>query len=373
MTRDQLIEKRRRKKRNKLIIRCAGAAAAAALVFFAVRAITKIGSGGGGASGGGGKRPEGTESVLEPVTVDTDTAAKAALPADMTGEAGWNVDDSGWWFLNPDGTIFVNGWKTIDDRQYYFKDNGYMATGWYNTGGIKDSYFDESGALDTSKQQKLIALTYDDGPSAKTEDLLNSLQKFGAKGTFFLVGQQAEYYDEFVKREAELGMELGNHSYDHPWLSKLDADGISYQLNKLDSIVEGIVGFGTKIMRPTGGGMSVTLINTVTKPMIQWDVDTLDWDHLDAAKTTARIQELSKDGSVVLMHDLFAPAADAADDYLAYLRSEGFKMVTVSQLAEAYGYDLEAGGQYYAFYPGGNDMNMSKQQGIDADGKTPWD
>ncbi len=357
MTRDQLIEKRRQKKRRRRILAVGGVCAAGIAVFLIGRAIMSNRS-------TGGEKPESPEQFAEPGVYDTDTAVRTAVSDGRTGEPGWNSDDSGWWYLNSDGTVYTSGWKTLDDQQYYFTDNGYMATGWVNTGTVKDTYFDETGIPDPSRQQKLIALTYDDGPSANTDKLLDALNRYGAKATFFVVGQQAEYYHEQLAREAELGMEIGNHTYDHPWLNQLSPDEITEEISRNDRIIEGIVGYSTGIMRPTGGGISADLINTVTKPMIQWDVDTLDWDHLDADKTTARIKELVKDGSVVLMHDLFAPSADAADDYLAYLASEGYKMVTVSQLAEAYGYPLDVGAQYYAFWPGGCDMNMTKEEGL---------
>ena len=106
--------------------------------------------------------------------------------------------------------------------------------------------------------------------------------------------------------------------------------------------------------------------------MIQWDLDTLDWEHKDADKTYQRIVDNVKDGTVVLMHDLFAPAGDSADRTIAALIDMGYKCVTVSELAEAYGYDLEAGGQYYAFYPDGCDLNKSKEEGL-KDPKAAWD
>lgn len=359
MTRDQLIEKRRKKKRRKKLIAAGGAVCAAAVVFFAVRALT-------GRHGSVGPKPEVVEQQQDPEVVDTDTASRSAPPDGRTGEVGWNRDDGGWWFMNSDGSVYLNGWKTIEGQQYYFTDNGYMATGWVNTGTVKDTYFDETGMPDPSKQQKLIALTYDDGPSENTAKLLDALERHNAKATFFVVGKdQVEYYHDNMIRAAELGMEIGNHTWDHPWLNQLSADEIQEEISKNDDLIESYIGKRTTLLRPTGGGISRDLINAVNMPMIQWDVDTLDWDHLDADKTTERIKELVRDGSVVLMHDLFAPAADAAEDYLTWLESEGYKMVTISELAEAYGYSLDPGAQYYAFWPGGCDMNMTKEQGIE--------
>ena len=320
-------------------------------------------------------RKETAESeITEPETVETDTAAKVAMAEGAAGENGWNVDTYGWWWKNPDDTVFVNGWKTIDGQQYYFRDTGYMATGWYNTGGIKDSFFDEAGILDPSRQQKLVALTYDDGPSEKTGELLDILERHNAKATFFVVGTQADYYNDRLKRAVELGMEIGNHTYDHNgWLNAMTASEINDTLGKNDELIENYVGFAPALMRPTGGGISSTLIENVGKPMIQWDVDSLDWESLDADQTYERITQLVKDGSIVLMHDLFKPATDAADRYLTWLEEADYKMVTVSQLAEAYGYELEPGGQYYAFYPEGCELNKTSAEGIASGGTAAWD
>ena len=358
MTRDQLIEKRRRKKQRRRILAAGGAVAVAAAVFLLMRGIStnKVVT---------GPKPEETVSFVDPETVDTDTAGRAAPPDGRTGDLGWNADSSGWWYLNSDGTVYVNGWKTIEDQQYYFKDDGYMATGWINTGTVKDTWFDETGIADPTKQQKLVALTYDDGPSASTAKLLDALERHNAKATFFVVGKdQVEYYHDNLVRASELGMEIGNHTWDHPWLNTISPSEIRTEISKNDDIIESYTGKRTTLLRPTGGGISPDVINTVNMPMIQWDVDTLDWEHLDADKTTARIKELVQDGSVILMHDLFAPAADAAEDYLTYLESEGYKMVTVSELASAYGYELEPGAQYVAFWPGGCDRNLTAEEGL---------
>ena len=372
MTRDQLIQKRRRKKQLRVIAVGGGAAAVVLVALLVVRPMLNA-----------PKKRKTTESTEVSQTeqveeVSTDTAQRAVLADGRTGEEGWNVNDSGWWFLNDDGTVWVSGWKTIDGQQYWFTDNGYMATGWVNTGDVKDVYFDETGMIDTSKQQKLVALTYDDGPSGSTDKLLDALEKYNAKATFFVVGKdQVEYYTDTLKREFELGMEIGSHTYSHPWLNQLTAEEITEEIDKNDQLIAKTTGSYTTIMRPTGGGINEIMIETISKPMIQWDVDSLDWESLDADSTYERIVELTQDGSIVLMHDLFAPAADSAERTLNYLTSEGYKMVTVSQLAEAYGYEMEAGGQYYAFYPdvpNGSDMNRTKAEGIyDAqNGGTGW-
>ena len=363
MTRDQLIEKRKRKKRLRLIAIAGGAAAGVLLIAVASHALMNRPK----------KRAVAKEEIPVAEEYATDTAVKKVVSDSVKGSVGWNVNESGWYYLNDDNTIFTSGWKTLDGQRYYFKDSGYMATGWVNTGQVKDTYFDMTGIVDPTKNQKLVALTYDDGPSeSATPKILDALEKYGQKATFFIVGNQAEIYPEFVKREYDLGMETANHTYDHPWLNQLSGEEIQEEIAHNDRVISDIPGEPTKLLRPTGGGISANLIENAGKPMIQWDLDTLDWEHKDADKTYQRIVDNVKDGTVVLMHDLFAPAGDSADRTIAALIDMGYKCVTVSELAEAYGYDLEAGGQYYAFYPDGCDLNKSKEEGL-KDPKAAWD
>ena len=366
MTREQLIAKRKAKKRTKRLIYGCGAAAVVLISFVVAKSIVSRPK----------KRQEiKTETPPPPVVeeYETDTAVRKAVSSSINGQIGWNVNASGWFYLNDDNTIFTSGWKTIDGQRYYFKDSGYMATGWVNTGEVKDRYFDETGRLDPTKYQKLVALTYDDGPAeAGTDKVLDALEKYGQKATFFIVGEQAAYYSDRVKREYDLGMELGNHTYDHPWLNSISQEEVRSELQRNDDLIREITGVETTVIRPTGGGISADLINAVDKPMIQWDVDTLDWEHKDADKTYQRTMELVKDGSIVLMHDLFSPAGDSADRMISSLVEQGFKCVTVSELAEAYGYEMEPGGQYYAFYPEGCELNRTKAEGLESP-KAAWD
>ncbi|MBP3876976.1 MAG: polysaccharide deacetylase family protein [Lachnospiraceae bacterium] len=359
MTKNQLLKKRQKVKQRQRAAMVVIPLAVFVLVFLLTRPLfTKV-------TRRPVQEPEQKEETQTEEILDTDTAVVKAASDDMKGAPGWNVSDSGWWYLNDDMTTFTGGWKTIDGQRYYFKDSGYMATGWVNTGTVKDSYFDANGILDTSKQQKLVALTYDDGPSANTDKVLDALEKYGAKATFFVVGMQADYYTSQLQREYDLGMEIGNHSYTHPWLNQLTPDEIDEELSHDDEVISKVTGSAAALVRPTGGGISANVLESINRPLIQWDVDTLDWEHLDADQTYDRAMRLVQDGSIILMHDLFAPSADCADRMISSLQEEGYKLVTVSELAEAYGYDLEPGGQYYAFYPGGCEENRTKQQGLD--------
>lgn len=266
------------------------------------------------------------------------------------GNTGWNVDDAGWWYLNDDNTYFTGGWQEIDSQNYYFTEDGYMATGWQDIDG-ESYFFAVDGVEDPDAQQKLVALTYDDGPSSHTERLLDCLEANGVKATFFVVGTQVEEYPDTLKREDELGMEIGSHTYDHTYLTKVDAATITQVMDKNNEVVNGLVGHNMSIMRPTGGGINDTVRATIDVPMICWDVDTLDWKTKDVQSTVDTILAQVQDGSVVLMHDLYEPTVEASEIIIPELIKQGYKLVTVSELAEKRGVTLEAGKDYYDFYP----------------------
>lgn len=359
MTRDQLIAWRKRKKRTRAITIAGGAAAAALVVAFAiVPAIRRSVNARKAAS-----VPDPVEEETQ--SVSTDTAERTAPSDGRSGNTGWNLDSTGWWFLNEDGTVFTSGWKTISGQRYYFKSDGYMATGWVNTGNIKDDYFGADGVYDPTVTQKLIALTFDDGPSKNTDTILDALEANGAKATFFVVGQQAEYYQSELQREVNEGMEVGSHTYEHMTLKGATPDAIVETLAKNDQTISSIAGITPEIMRPTGGGVDLNVVENVDKPMILWNIDTEDWRTKDAANTISVATSQASDGSIILCHDLYEATAEAAQTIIPQLVQSGYKLVTVSELAEAYGYTLEVGGEYFDFKPNGEAYYRTKQQQID--------
>lgn len=293
--------------------------------------------------------PKEQEVVAVAEVIGAGDAAKKAYGG-SSGSYGWNVDDAGWWYLNGDNTYFSNGWQTIDGNKYYFEEDGHIATGWVDIGDASH-YFKADGIEDPDAHQKLVALTYDDGPAECTSRLLDILEQYGIKATFFVVGEQAETYPETLKRAADMGMEIGSHTYDHTYLNRVSAEEIETAMRKNEETLTGIIGHGTKIMRPTGGGINDTVREVVNMPMICWDVDTLDWDSKDADSVTEITLNQVKDGSIILMHDLYESTVDASERIIPELLSQGYRFVTISELAQRRGVVLQAGMDYYDFYP----------------------
>ena len=242
------------------------------------------------------------------------------------------------------------GWITIDKNKYYFsKKSGKMFTGKHNISHYL-CYFSEKGVLyrKIDKKKKMVALTYDDGPSANTPKILDTLEKYDAVATFFVVGNRVSTYANTVKRAYGMGCEIGNHTYEHKILTRADAAGIREQVSKTNAAVKNITGTDPIVMRPPGGCVNDTVKSQTGMPMILWSIDTLDWRTRNAASTKTAVLDHVKDGDIVLMHDLYEATANASTTIIPTLVARGYQLVTVSELAECRG-GMKDGCLYYSF------------------------
>lgn len=209
-------------------------------------------------------------------------------------------------------------------------------------------------------QDKLVALTYDDGPYAPTTGrILDILEENGAKATFFIVGNRIADYPATVQRIIDMDCEIGSHTYDHKYLNKISASERENQINNFNREMENDYGYDTCLLRAPGGHYS-GVESVVGMPLIQWSIDTLDWKYKDAshpnrskAEREAKINEIVEDvmsdvgsGDIILMHDIYEFTADVSEKLIPRLVEAGYKLVTVSEMFEAYALELENGGVY---------------------------
>lgn len=212
-----------------------------------------------------------------------------------------------------------------------------------------------------SPSDKLIALTFDDGPrSSTTNRVLDLLEQNGSVATFFLVGYNIPDNAEVIKRAAAMGCSIGNHTKDHKILTKCSADTIKAQVNGVNSLLRDM-GIEPTLFRAPGGAFK-GIKDQIGMPLIQWSIDTEDWKFKDAShkgrsaeERTADLNRIAdmvfsqaKGGSIVLMHDIYDFTADLCEIVIPGLVERGFKLVTVDQLFEAYGEKLENGVVYYS-------------------------
>lgn len=182
--------------------------------------------------------------------------------------------------------------------------------------------------------QKVVALTFDDGPSKYTKEIIKYLHEQDAVATFFILGNKAEIYSDTLRESISYGNELGNHSYNHKWLTKLEVDELLLQIDKTQSIIYETTGYKPTVFRPTYGSINSTIRNNINLDIILWNVDTMDWKYKSVDKIVARATNNIKDGDIILMHDTYKRTYDAVKKIVPILKKQGFQFVTISELKE---------------------------------------
>lgn len=373
----RIIQERMRQKKRQMVIRkytrlATYAIAAVLVVIFVVKGVIfPIMNRGDGEKN---KKSQGETIEVQAQTAEADPNAAIRQPLKGKGDAskvsvmtpGWHESEEGRWYQNADGTYYANGFQEIDGAEYSFDENGYMQTGWV-TKGVNDYFFNEDGTYNKEKKRPMLALTFDDGPSEYTDELLDCLEKNNAKATFFMLGQNVELYPDAVKRMQEMGCDIGSHSWDHLDLMTLDENGIAEEFSKTDEALIKACGQPASVARAPYGSADQHVYDIVQKPFFMWSLDTLDWKLLDAqADYDAVMNGDLTDGSIILMHDIHEPSVQAALKLIPDLVAKGYKLVTVSEMAEAKGVELQ-NARYIDFwqssfdngsvpgYKGGND------------------
>ena len=258
-----------------------------------------------------------------------------------TTTVGWHEDANGKWYQNADGTYYANGFQDIDGVTYSFDENGYMQTGWVSK-GVNDYYFNDDGSYDPTQKRPMLALTFDDGPGEYTQELLDCLEENNAHATFFMLGQNVSVYPDAPKRMLEIGCEIGSHSWDHTQLTTIDLDAVAKQFSDTDNALIEACGQAASVARAPYGDGNTDIYNTVAKPFFMWSLDTEDWRLMDAdADYDAVMNGDLTDGSIILMHDIHQPSVQAAIRFIPELVAKGYKLVTVSEMAEAKNVDLQ--------------------------------
>lgn len=198
--------------------------------------------------------------------------------------------------------------------------------------------------------KKVVALTFDDGPSSVTTPrLLDILKNNDVCATFFTLGSAAERNPEIIQREKSECHEVGTHTISHAQLNKLSAAGVREEIGGSEGILKGITGENPRVLRPPYGAVNGTVQNVSNLPLILWSVDTLDWKYKETESIMGYTLEQVYDGGIILMHDIHETSVDAVETLVKTLRSEGYEFATIDELAALKGVDLVAGEIYYRF------------------------
>lgn len=256
-------------------------------------------------------------------------------------------------FKKADGT-YATGWMNVAGNKYYFDKEGNPLTGKQQI-GTKKCIFAKDGKLKSEKEfidpnKPMLALTFDDGPGAGTGRILDVLETYGAKATFFMLGEKVVKYPETVKKIQELGCELGNHTTTHVDLTNLSPEEIQKELGTTSKAVsEATGGHTTTVMRPPFGSLDDSVKANAGHPVIMWSLDTLDWKTRNVQSTIDAVINSSKDGDIVLMHDIHKQSVEAAVQLIPLLVEKGYQLVTVSEMAEIRGIKMDNGVKYFNF------------------------
>ncbi len=209
--------------------------------------------------------------------------------------------------------------------------------------------------IDPSKP--MVAFTFDDGPVGTASNstsirIQDALTKNGFHATFFYWGNKINNSNSAeIKRAFDAGFEIGNHTYTHPYLTNLSASGIQSEINQTKSILNSIVGDGDFLVRPPYLSVNQTVLSSAGVPLINCGIDTEDWNNASKDQIVNKLKSAMQNGSlnkqIVLMHETYGSTASAMEELLPYMKSQGWQVVSVSELFKASGKQLMAGTTAY--------------------------
>lgn len=194
--------------------------------------------------------------------------------------------------------------------------------------------------------KKMIALTFDDGPNYNTSKILEILNKYNVKATFFVIGSKINHNEKIIETMDKYGMEIGNHTYSHKLMTKMDSDSIIKEINDTNNLVYEVIGKYPKLVRPSYGSFNKKIKESINMPIIIWNIDTLDWKSHNSEKIVSRVMNKVSDGDIILMHDIYSATVKAVDILVPKLIEEGYQLVSVSELFYYKNINLENGKIY---------------------------
>ena len=178
-----------------------------------------------------------------------------------------------------------------------------------------------------------VALTFDDGPHpVYTKRLLDGLQSRGIRATFFVVGENISGSEDLIRRMADEGHVIGNHTYSHIKLSGITDAEACGEVQKTDALVRALTGSGTEFIRPPFGSWKKTLECELEMIPVLWDVDPLDWTTKNTGVIVQRVLGDVEPGDIILLHDFYGSSVDAALEIADQLLAQGYELVTVDEL-----------------------------------------
>lgn len=208
---------------------------------------------------------------------------------------------------------------------------------------LDDNYHKEHTII---KDAKLVAFTFDDGPSKYTLDIINILEEYNASATFFEVGYNIKAHPEITKEVFDRGFEVANHTTDHSKLTKLTEAKYLSKINDNNALFKELTGKDMPYLRPPYGSYNDKIKANAGVPIVTWSLDTRDWESRNKDKVIEMVMNNIKEGDIILFHDLYESTRDAVKELMPLLKEQGYQAVSVGELFKSKGITLEAGTSY---------------------------
>lgn len=184
---------------------------------------------------------------------------------------------------------------------------------------------------------KVVALSFDDGPSKDTAKLLKTLNKYDCHATFFMVGVQVPGNEKIVKQIVKDGHEIGTHTLDHPRMSKLSKAEQKQKIKKSMNIIKKACGKNPTIFRPPYGDYNndtLAVAKELNMPVALWNSNIEDYKTTSSTVVKERIEKLARDGIVYVIHDSHSWSVDGICAAIPEMKKQGYEFVSISEYAK---------------------------------------
>lgn len=203
--------------------------------------------------------------------------------------------------------------------------------------------------LNKYKNKKLIALTFDDGPSNNTKYFIKELQKRDALVTFFVVGNRVKKYEDVLKEAYLMGNQIGSHTYSHKNLLYLNEEEITKEIEKTNEAIYNVIGTKPTIIRVPYGNINKKIRSISNMNHILWNVDTLDWKYKNSNRVYKEIIKHAEDGNIILLHDIFKTSVNGVLKAIDELKKKGYEFVTIDEMVYLKNIKLDKSKTYFNF------------------------
>ena len=203
---------------------------------------------------------------------------------------------------------------------------------WQNTKETAESV-NQVEKKEDDQEDKKIAITFDDGPDAVfTPVLLDGLKQRNVKASFFVIGQEAEKYPELIQRMKEEGHLIGNHTYHHVELTRVDAQTEQKEIEMTNEVLEQITGERPVFLRPPYGSWREEILQDMEMLPVKWNIDPLDWCTKSTGEIVRKVVTQAEENGIILLHDCYGPSVEAGLQIIDTLTEAGYRFVTVDEL-----------------------------------------